>query len=122
MTKLNEKRAELEALKAEEAKAVHERDELEGRLLALGEKIADVEAQVAELEEVAEEGVVPGGDPASRPCPKCATLILAGHKFCMGCGTPVASLVFPETRVCPGCGAAVDDGYKFCPECGKSLS
>lgn len=39
--------------------------------------------------------------------------MLAGAKFCMGCGTRLA-------LACQGCGQELPDGARFCPECGTA--
>jgi len=48
-------------------------------------------------------------------CTRCGHANPAGVKFCLECGTPVA------TR-CPSCGSELPAGAKFCGECGASLS
>jgi membrane protease subunit (stomatin/prohibitin family) len=64
---------------------------------------------------------MPGGAPGgSSPCPKCATLVAAGTKFCPSCG---ASMAAPSAGpACPKCGGATQVGQKFCPTCGASLA
>jgi membrane protease subunit (stomatin/prohibitin family) len=56
------------------------------------------------------------------PCPKCATLIPAGSKFCPSCGTPTAPAAPAAGPACPKCGGATQAGQKFCPTCGASLA
>jgi len=62
-------------------------------------------------------GGPPGG---STPCPKCATLVPAGSKFCPSCGTTIGPPAAGPP--CPKCGAATQAGQKFCPSCGQSLA
>src|SRR3954471_9267105 len=47
-------------------------------------------------------------------CPHCSSGLPAGAKFCLECGTPVAS-------GCPSCGNPLVPGAKFCMECGHRL-
>ena len=47
-------------------------------------------------------------------CASCGTGLPAGAKFCLECGTPVAS-------GCPSCGNPLVPGAKFCMECGHRL-
>ena len=48
-------------------------------------------------------------------CSQCGTQNEAGRKFCMECGTRLAS-------GCPSCGAQNPDAAKFCGECGTPLN
>ena len=48
-------------------------------------------------------------------CPQCSTLNEPGRKFCMECGTRLAS-------GCPKCGAQNPAEAKFCGECGTTLA
>src|SRR4051812_16539402 len=48
-------------------------------------------------------------------CPQCNTLNEQGRKFCMECGTRLAS-------GCPNCGAQNPPEAKFCGECGTTLA
>lgn len=65
-------------------------------------------------------GMMAGGT----PCPKCATLIPAGVRYCPSCGTPVgAAPAAPAAGPpCPKCGQPTTAGVKFCPNCGASLA
>lgn len=47
-------------------------------------------------------------------CPKCGKPVLENAKFCLECGSPLASK-------CPKCGASIPQGGKFCLECGQKL-
>ena len=47
-------------------------------------------------------------------CPNCQTQNVAGAKFCMGCGSPLAS-------GCPNCGYVNLPGARFCSDCGNPL-
>ena len=47
-------------------------------------------------------------------CPRCETEVVAGAKFCHGCGLRLES-------VCPNCGSATRPDFRFCPECGATL-
>ena len=47
-------------------------------------------------------------------CPNCGTANAAGAKFCMECGTHLAT-------GCPNCGASNQPGARFCNECGTRL-
>src|SRR5215213_9172492 len=48
-------------------------------------------------------------------CPQCSTLNEQGRRFCMECGTRLAS-------GCPNCGAQNPPEAKFCGECGTTLA
>jgi class 3 adenylate cyclase/tetratricopeptide (TPR) repeat protein len=48
-------------------------------------------------------------------CPECASENVPGAKFCVECGTPLASR-------CPSCGAAHAPAQRFCAECGTALA
>ena len=48
-------------------------------------------------------------------CPSCGTSNSTGRKFCIECGTPLAS-------GCAVCGASNEPGAKFCGECGTPLA
>jgi hypothetical protein len=55
----------------------------------------------------------PGAAPES--CGACATVILAGDRFCPCCGSPVR-------HSCPSCGEEVHQAVAiFCPHCGRKL-
>ena len=47
-------------------------------------------------------------------CPRCGTQNGLGQRFCVGCGTPLATF-------CPYCGANVPPTSGFCPNCGAQL-
>src|SRR3954468_12132009 len=47
-------------------------------------------------------------------CPNCQTTNVAGAKFCMGCGSPLAS-------GCPTCGYVNLPEARFCSDCGTPL-
>src|SRR3954468_19554981 len=48
-------------------------------------------------------------------CPNCQTTNVAGAKFCMGCGSPLAS-------GCPNCGYVNVPEARFCSDCGTGLA
>lgn len=48
-------------------------------------------------------------------CSNCSTENRPGRKFCVACGTALAS-------ACPSCGAAFDPGDVFCGTCGTALA
>ena len=48
-------------------------------------------------------------------CPKCATSVNRGAKFCPNCGN---NLAVPVGVACVSCQATIPEGSKFCPECG----
>ncbi|MCF7854488.1 MAG: SPFH domain-containing protein [Candidatus Pacebacteria bacterium] len=52
---------------------------------------------------------------ATQTCPKCQAQIPQDAKFCMSCGSAVAT-----TRFCHNCGAQVAPGAKFCGNCGEA--
>ncbi|MEO6577648.1 MAG: adenylate/guanylate cyclase domain-containing protein [Candidatus Limnocylindria bacterium] len=47
-------------------------------------------------------------------CPSCGKANTATAKFCVECGTPMAT-------ACPSCGTTAAPGAKFCAECGAGL-
>ena len=55
---------------------------------------------------------------ANKFCSKCGKEVVAGKRFCGGCGQamPVAS-----EAVCGQCGAALLPGKKFCKQCGHAV-
>jgi membrane protease subunit (stomatin/prohibitin family) len=60
-----------------------------------------------------------------RSCPKCATMMPVGTKFCPNCGAEQTVLQAPTpaggTKFCPNCGTPVTAGIKFCSNCGAQL-
>jgi membrane protease subunit (stomatin/prohibitin family) len=68
------------------------------------------------------QGQMGGG---GTPCPKCATLIPQGSRFCPSCGTSIGPAPPPAaagpTTPCPKCGTQVAAGTKFCPNCGSPM-
>lgn len=58
----------------------------------------------------------------SNICPKCGKPVVAGYKFCMGCGTPLSqsanATATQQDRVCANCGAPLGSNDKFCMKCG----
>ncbi|MBM3119840.1 MAG: zinc ribbon domain-containing protein [Chloroflexi bacterium] len=48
-------------------------------------------------------------------CPRCGTQNASGQRFCVGCGTPLATF-------CPYCGASMPPASGFCTNCGARLS
>lgn len=59
-------------------------------------------------------GIDNGGEAPGRVCPNCQTPVLAGARFCMGCGQPLPP-------VCPNCGTEIPAGARFCMNCGQPL-
>ena len=49
-------------------------------------------------------------------CPSCQTANPEGARFCMSCGSPLAS------PVCPECRTELPSGAKFCPSCGHQVA
>ncbi len=49
-------------------------------------------------------------------CPACHAVNDPGHRFCSGCGSPLAA------RACRGCGAALAPGARFCTSCGATAT
>jgi len=64
------------------------------------------------------------GPGPGQPCPKCATLVQAGVRFCPNCGTPMggAPPAAAQGPPCPKCGQPNAAGAKFCANCGASLA
>ncbi|MGD1099454.1 MAG: SPFH domain-containing protein [Thermoplasmata archaeon] len=64
------------------------------------------------------------GPGPGQPCPKCATLVQAGVRFCPNCGTPMggAPPAAAQGPPCPKCGQPNAAGVKFCANCGASLA
>lgn len=62
----------------------------------------------------------------TKKCANCGAALAEGAKFCVECGTAVATesaveeVVQPEVRKCANCGATLADGAKFCVECGTA--
>lgn len=54
---------------------------------------------------------VSGGGGPKRACSKCGAPLVAGNKFCAGCGSPL-------DRSCSECGVPLLATDSFCPECG----
>src|SRR4051812_28393808 len=48
-------------------------------------------------------------------CTACGHELLAGGRFCPGCGTPVST-------GCPSCGGELVAGAAFCPPCGATVT
>jgi hypothetical protein len=61
-------------------------------------------------------GAAPGAAAAvaGAACGSCGVALVAGAKFCAGCGTPV-----PFKAFCTGCGKELAPGAKFCANCGQ---
>jgi len=64
------------------------------------------------------------GPGPGQPCPKCATLVPAGVRFCPNCGTPMGPMAPAAAQgpPCPKCGQPTTPGVKFCANCGASLA
>jgi membrane protease subunit (stomatin/prohibitin family) len=67
------------------------------------------------------------GPGPGQPCPKCATLVPAGTRFCPSCGNPMMAMpAVPAGAAggppCPKCGQPTSAGVKFCANCGASLA
>ncbi len=74
---------------------------------------------------------LPGGSPASTPCPKCQTPVPVGGKFCGSCGAVMAAPAVcakcqtplpPGARFCGNCGQAVAAGPTACPKCNTPVA
>lgn len=52
-------------------------------------------------------------------CPRCGTVILPEHRFCGGCGAPIAQP--PAPKVCPACGSTAAPDAAYCIHCGGKL-
>ncbi|HUE39623.1 MAG TPA: AAA family ATPase, partial [Candidatus Binatia bacterium] len=48
-------------------------------------------------------------------CLSCGTELIAGAKFCHGCGAPAE-------QTCPSCGQPIQLAFRFCPTCGFALA
>ena len=67
------------------------------------------------------------GPGPGQPCPKCATLVPAGTRFCPSCGNPMMTAPSVPAGAaggppCPKCGQPTAPGAKFCPNCGASTA
>src|SRR5208282_1794835 len=63
------------------------------------------------------------GPGPGQPCPKCATLVQAGVRFCPNCGNPMGGPApVAQGSACPKCGQPNAPGVKFCANCGASLA
>ena len=51
-------------------------------------------------------------------CPHCRARLVAGAKFCAGCGKPVVQAAAAKA-FCTGCGTQLPPGGKFCSSCGQ---
>jgi len=51
-------------------------------------------------------------------CPKCNSVVPAGAKFCVNCGSPMEQ----KKEVCKACGAELIPGMKFCGQCGAPVA
>lgn len=59
--------------------------------------------------------------PAAPPtayCPRCGTVIRPDHRFCGGCGAPIAQ---PAPVICPNCCHPAPPNAAFCVRCGHKL-
>lgn len=52
---------------------------------------------------------------ATRPCPKCSTLVQEDFVFCPNCGTELL-------MACPECHRAIDATWSRCAFCGTDLT
>lgn len=57
-------------------------------------------------------------------CKNCGNVLNPGDKFCMNCGTPVATNSKSATNAgrCPRCGGTLEPGDKFCMNCGTPVA
>lgn len=58
--------------------------------------------------------------PPTAYCPRCGTVIAPHHRFCGGCGAPIAQPA-PAPKVCPACGTPAAPGAAFCVHCGRNV-
>ena len=87
--------------------------------------IEDTQAEIAHIQEQAQEAAQAAPAQATAPAPSDDGLICsacnaknpAGTKFCAECGAKLESPA-PADRSCPQCGAKVSAAGKFCVECG----
>lgn len=63
----------------------------------------------------------PNSDLNTAHCPKCGNTMMAGHKFCSVCGTPIESVAKTVSKVCGFCGEKVGHEEVYCPNCGHRL-
>lgn len=68
------------------------------------------------------------GQAQMKSCPKCASMMPVGTKYCPNCGaeqtTPQPSqgqAPAGGAKFCPNCGSPVTSGTKFCANCGSQL-
>jgi hypothetical protein len=90
----------------------------------LAEEAAAVQAQVAAqqaAEKLRKVDQTAGFDATAEmvsQCPHCRARLVAGAKFCAGCGKPVGSGA--ARAFCTGCGGQLPAGAKFCSGCGQA--
>ncbi len=100
-----------------------ERQLCEGCAPDLAEEAAHHQANIAAhqlADKMRQVDHVGGIDPAAAmlgACPHCKARLVAGKKFCAGCGQPVGSGV--AKSFCTGCGAQLAAGARFCGDCGQ---
>jgi Double zinc ribbon len=82
-------------------------DEKAGELLALEERLQELDSMLA--------AATAARRPGSAPRCACGAPILWGSHFCSNCGRPTGAAVV----TCAGCGAPLPADARFCANCGR---
>lgn len=94
-------------------------------IAAIDEQRAQIEAQIAQIEQEAQAQAQAA---LTYTCPTCGGSVRQSDSFCAGCGTPVAQIIEAAQAEaaaasaagphCVHCGAPISEGDVFCMSCG----
>ena len=89
-----------------------------GSAMGIGTGVAmgQVMANALNMNQTAQPAAAQAMPAAAGYCSSCGAALVAGARFCPGCGQRVGS-----GNTCPSCGTAVAADAKFCPGCGQKL-
>lgn len=83
--------------------------ELVGMIKASFQKIEEIKANIAEIENV-------------KTCPVCGMILESDMLFCVGCGTKIEQMEKDKPqqgmKYCSSCGASIPEFATFCTKCG----